>query len=100
AEAARARRPRAPRDARLWRVPRALGVSAARLLAPRRGLMAGPLEAFEKALAQDDARIDLAHACLMIAEDAYPGLAVERYLGDVERLALRLRARMPQGGGA
>ncbi|HSU62817.1 MAG TPA: tetratricopeptide repeat protein, partial [Burkholderiales bacterium] len=60
--------------------------------------MGGPLEAFEKALAQDDARIDLAHACLMIAEDAYPGLAVERYLGDVERLALRLRAKMSQGG--
>lgn len=59
-----------------------------------------PLDAFAQALAQDDARIDLAHACLMIAEDAYPGLAVERYLGDIERLALRLRARMPQRSGA
>lgn len=58
------------------------------------------LEAFEQALAQDDARIDLAHACLLIAEDAYPGLAVERYLGDIERLALRLRSRMPQAGAA
>jgi regulator of sirC expression with transglutaminase-like and TPR domain len=62
--------------------------------------MSAPLDAFAQALAQDDARIDLAHACLMIAEDAYPGLAVERYLGDIERLALRLRARMPQRSGA
>jgi regulator of sirC expression with transglutaminase-like and TPR domain len=59
-----------------------------------------PLDAFAQALAQDDARIDLAQTCLMIAEDAYPGLAVERYLGDIERLALRLRARMPQRSGA
>ena len=62
--------------------------------------MGAPLAEFEKTLAQDDARIDLAHGCLMIAEDAYPGLAVERYLGDIERLALRLRSRMPQGVGA
>src|SRR5262249_18354667 len=99
-EAAGPRGPRAPRDARLWRVPRAVRLSAARLLAARSRLMGSPLEAFEKALAQDDARIDLAHACLLIAEDAYPGLAIERYLGDIERLALRLRARMPQDGGA
>jgi regulator of sirC expression with transglutaminase-like and TPR domain len=36
----------------------------------------------------------------MIAEDAYPGLDVERYIGDIERLAIRLRARIPQSGGA
>ena len=58
------------------------------------------LEAFEKILAAKEEGIDLARACLMIAEDAYPGLAVERYLGDIERLALRLRSRMPQGVGA
>jgi len=62
--------------------------------------MGARLDAFAQALAQDDARIDLAHACLMIAEDAYPGLPVERYLGDIERLALRLRARMPQRSDA
>jgi regulator of sirC expression with transglutaminase-like and TPR domain len=62
--------------------------------------MALALEAFAKALATEDARIDLAHACLMIAQDAYPDLAVERYLGDIERMALRLRARMPQSYGA
>ena len=62
--------------------------------------MGAALEAFAQALAQDDARIDLAQACLMIAQDAYPGLAVERYLGDIERLALRLRARTPSRADA
>ena len=54
------------------------------------------LEPFAELLARDDIRIDLAHACLMIAQDAYPKLDVERYLGDIERMAMRLRARMPQ----
>jgi regulator of sirC expression with transglutaminase-like and TPR domain len=54
------------------------------------------LAAFTDLMHQDDARIDLAHACLMIAQDAYPELQVERYLGDIERLALRLRSRTPQ----
>ena len=58
--------------------------------------MAAPLEPFAQLLAREDTRIDLAHACLLIAEDAYPGLEVERYLGDIERMALRLRGRMPQ----
>ena len=58
--------------------------------------MAVPLDAFEKVLACDDVRIDLAHACLLIAQDAYPNLPVERYLGDIERMAMRLRGRMPQ----
>ena len=58
--------------------------------------MSSALAAFADLMQQDDARIDLAHACLMIAQDAYPGLQVERYLGDIERLALRLRSRTPQ----
>ena len=57
------------------------------------------LEAFEKLLAQDDVRIDLAHASLMIAQDAYPALPLERYLGDIERMAMRLRAQLPQTYG-
>ena len=56
------------------------------------------LEAFAKVLAENEERIDLARACLMIAEDAYPGLQVDRYLGEIERMALRLRGRLPQGG--
>ena len=58
--------------------------------------MSAALASFTQLMAQDDARIDLAHACLMIAQDAYPQLQVERYLGDIERLALRLRSRTPQ----
>jgi len=53
------------------------------------------LEAFAQLIARDDARIDLARGCLMIAQDAYPGLDVERYLGAIERMAIRLRAAMP-----
>jgi regulator of sirC expression with transglutaminase-like and TPR domain len=59
-----------------------------------------PLEPFAQLLNRDDARIDLARACLMIAQDAYPGLDVERYLGEIERMAIRLRGRIPQTGGA
>jgi len=62
--------------------------------------MAVSLEPFAQLLAREDARIDLAHACLLIAQDAYPGLEVERYLGDIERMAMRLRGRMPQTLGA
>ncbi len=61
--------------------------------------MAG-LELFEKILSEKEERIDLARACLMIAQDAYPALDVECYLGDLERLAIRLRARLPHTGGA
>jgi regulator of sirC expression with transglutaminase-like and TPR domain len=57
------------------------------------------LEAFAQLIAGDDARVDLARGCLMIAQDAYPGLDVERYMGEIERMAIRLRARLPTGGG-
>jgi len=36
----------------------------------------------------------------MIAQDAYPGLDVDRYLGEIERMAIRLRTRMPQSNAA
>ncbi|HEX9397686.1 MAG TPA: tetratricopeptide repeat protein [Burkholderiales bacterium] len=62
--------------------------------------MSAGLASFAEHLGRADARIDLAQACLMIAEDAYPGLEVERYLGDLERMAIRLRARMAQGCAA
>jgi regulator of sirC expression with transglutaminase-like and TPR domain len=58
------------------------------------------LESFAEAVGRDDGRIDLAQACLMIAQDAYPALEVERYLGEIERMALRLRARMPRSTAA
>ena len=59
--------------------------------------MAG-LDEFERVLSVEDDAIDLARVCLMIAEDAYPGLDVERYVGELERLAARLRARIPAAG--
>jgi regulator of sirC expression with transglutaminase-like and TPR domain len=58
------------------------------------------LESFAELVSRDDRNIDLAQACLMIAQDAYPALDVGRYLGDIERMAQRLRQRMPQSGGA
>jgi regulator of sirC expression with transglutaminase-like and TPR domain len=58
------------------------------------------MDAFETLVSSEDARIDLARACLMIAQDAYPGLDVERYLGEIERMAIRLRARLASGAGA
>ena len=58
------------------------------------------LEPFAQLIARDDARIDLARACLLIAQDAYPALDVERYMGEIERMAIKLRGRLPQTGGA
>jgi regulator of sirC expression with transglutaminase-like and TPR domain len=52
------------------------------------------LQAFAQALRRPDESIDLARCCLMIAQDAYPALDIERYIGDIERMALRLRARV------
>jgi regulator of sirC expression with transglutaminase-like and TPR domain len=63
-------------------------------------MMGVALEAFATLIARDDARIDLARGCLMIAQDAYPGLDVDRYMGEIERMAMRLRGRLPQTGGA
>jgi len=62
--------------------------------------MSAPLEAFTLALGREDARIDLAGACLMIAQDAYPELSVDRYLGEIERMAIRLRGRLASDCGA
>jgi regulator of sirC expression with transglutaminase-like and TPR domain len=62
--------------------------------------MAIDLESFARVIGRDDQRIELARACLMIAQDAYPGLDVDRYVGEIERMALRLRGRMPQGVSA
>jgi len=52
------------------------------------------LETFANAIDEEDSRIDLARACLLLAEDAYPGLDVEGYVGELERHARRLRARL------
>jgi regulator of sirC expression with transglutaminase-like and TPR domain len=57
-------------------------------------------ERFAELMAREESEIDLARACLMIAQDAYPGLDVEGYLGEIERLAARLRGRLSQARGA
>lgn len=56
--------------------------------------MAEGLDQFSELLSQEDDKIDLARACLRIAEDAYPGLDVDGYIGEIDRLAKRLRARI------
>lgn len=58
------------------------------------------LEPFAEIIAHDDDKIELARACLLIAEDAYPGLDVEGYVGEIERFAKRLRARFPHDAPA
>ena len=58
------------------------------------------LEPFQQLISREDARIDLARACLLIAQDAYPSLDVERYMGEIERMAMRLRSRLGPGAAA
>jgi regulator of sirC expression with transglutaminase-like and TPR domain len=57
------------------------------------------LQGFDQVITAKDPRVDLARACLMIAEDAYPGLDVERYMAEIETMGLRLRARIGNAGG-
>ncbi len=58
------------------------------------------LEPFSELLSRDDDKIDLARACLQIAEDAYPALDVDGYVGEIDRFAKRLRARLAHGAAA
>jgi regulator of sirC expression with transglutaminase-like and TPR domain len=59
-----------------------------------------PADPFAELMAREEPAIDLARACLLIAKDAYPGLDVDGYLGEIERLAARLRGRLPDADGA
>jgi len=52
------------------------------------------LERFSALVSREDGEIELARACLQIAEDAYPGLDVDGYVGEINRYAGRLRARL------
>ena len=62
--------------------------------------MTGQLEEFSELVSREDGRIELARACLQIAEDAYPGLDVDGYVGEIERFARRLRARLAPDAAA
>lgn len=54
---------------------------------------------FAQQLALEDAQIDLARACLQIAEDAYPALDVDGYAGEIDRFGKRLRTRLMAATG-
>jgi regulator of sirC expression with transglutaminase-like and TPR domain len=58
------------------------------------------LDRFAEMLSREDGKIELASACLQIAEDAYPGLDVDGYVGEIERFAKRLRARLAPDAAA
>ena len=53
------------------------------------------VDRFAELLAGEGDNFSLAEACLLIAEDAYPGLEVDRYLVEIEVMATRLRALLP-----
>lgn len=59
-----------------------------------------PLARFAQLVSDERERFDLAEACLMIAEDAYPDLPIDRYLGDIERMGAKLRARVGESADA
>lgn len=61
--------------------------------------MSAALQTFAEVVGRDDVS-DLGRACLLIAQDAYPSLEVERYMEHIESLALRLRARLRRSGPA
>jgi len=52
------------------------------------------LETFARVLDAEDLRIDLPRACLLVAQDAYPGLDVDGYVEELERHARRLGSRL------
>ena len=58
------------------------------------------LDSFSALVSREDREIDLARACLQIAEDAYPGLDVDGYVGEIARFAGRLRTRLAPGAAA
>jgi len=58
------------------------------------------LDRFSELISHQDGEIELARACLQIAEDAYPGLDVDGYVGEITRFAGRLRARVARGTAA
>jgi regulator of sirC expression with transglutaminase-like and TPR domain len=58
------------------------------------------LDPFIELMRDEDIRMDLGRACLLVAQDAYPALDIEHYLADLERMAARLRSRMPQATAA
>ncbi len=61
-------------------------------------MLQGPRLAFVRLVAGDDAAIDLARGCLLIAAHAYPGLETAPVLEELDRLANRVTDRMERAG--
>lgn len=55
---------------------------------------------FAELVARERDDYSLAEACLLLARDAYPALDVDHYLGEIERMAARLRGRLPRDADA
>jgi regulator of sirC expression with transglutaminase-like and TPR domain len=53
------------------------------------------LSRFRSALEPEEARLNLAEAAFLIAQDDYPGLDPGYYLAELDRLGTTLRARLP-----
>lgn len=62
--------------------------------------MTRSLDAFARLLKAPEAQLDLARACFLVAQDAYPELDVEHWLAEIDGLATRLRARLKEGDAA
>lgn len=62
--------------------------------------MTAGLDRFAELISRQDDRIELARACLQIAEDAYPGLDVDGYVGEIDRFAKRLSTRFASQAAA
>ena len=58
------------------------------------------MDRFAELVADPNDRYSLAEACLLIAADAYRDLDVNGYLGEIERMAARLRGRLPPAADA
>ena len=57
--------------------------------------MSNALERFRESVSQEDARMNLAEAALLIAQDDYPDLDASHYLAELDRLGQTLRTRLP-----
>ena len=64
----------------------------------RRELRAGHRE-FAALMARPDDQVNLAAAALLVARDAYPGLAVARYLARLDEMAAEAAAGLAPGAG-
>lgn len=58
-----------------------------------------PDSPFVRAVDRPDDAIDLARAALLIAQDEYPTLDVDRYLAQLDQMAAAVRLRLQEAGG-